>query len=354
MKKSTLAGEYFLMVLVALNVASVSLGHAQSESFYKGKTLKVVVGTTAGSLYDVWARTVAAHLPRHIPGNPDGLIQNMPGAGHKIATNYMYNVAKPDGLTIIGSILPGMYLDQLVGRPEVKYDWAKFVWIGSPVKGDSQMTMRADAPYKSIDDIRKAKEPPRCGTTGTSGTDYMLARLLEEIMPPLKIHSVLGYPGGPELDLGIERGEIQCRTFTIETFFAREPYITWKKKGFVRNVYQTGRKRDARLADVQTLYEVMDGYKTPEDGRRLASVILANGTLGRPIFTSPGTPPDRVKMLREAFQKMIKDPVFLEDAKKKNFELDPISGEELEVIVKDVMTQPPETIARLKKILTQQ
>lgn len=173
--------------------------------------------TTAGSLYDTWARTVAAHLPRHIPGNPDALAQNMPGAGHKIATNYLYNVAKPDGLTIIGSILPGMYLDQLAGRPEVKYDWAKFVWIGSPVKSESQMTMRADAPYKSIDDIRKAKEPPRCGTTGTSGTVYMLARLLEEIMPPFKIHSVLGYPGGPELDLGIERGEIQCRTFIIET-----------------------------------------------------------------------------------------------------------------------------------------
>ena len=290
MKNRTLAGEYFLMLLVALNVGSVSLGHAQSESFYKGKTLKVMVGTTAGSLYDIWARTVAAHLPRHIPGNPDVLTQNMPGAGHKIATNYLYNVAKPDGLTIIGSILPGVYMDQLAGRPEVKYDWAKFVWIGSPVKSESQMIMRADAPYKSIDDIRRAKEPPRCGSTGTSGTDYMLARLLEEIMPPLKIHSVLGYQGGPELDLGIERGEIQCRTFTIETFFAREPYITWKKKGFVRNLYQTGRKRDPRLADVPTLYEVMDGYRIPEDGRRLANVILANGSLGRPIFTSPGTP----------------------------------------------------------------
>ena len=354
MKRRAVAVGCFLMLLAALGVASVSPGHAQSESFYKGKTLKVLVGTTAGSLYDIWARTVAAHLPRHIPGNPDSLAQNMPGAGHKIATNYMYNVAKPDGLTIIGSILPGMYLDQLVGRPEVKYDWAKFVWIGSPVKSDSQMTMRADAPYKSIDDMRKAKEPPRCGTTGTSGTDYMLARLLEEIMPPLKIHSVLGYQGGPELDLAIERGEIQCRTFTIETFFAREPYITWKKKGFVRNVYQTGRKRDPRLADVPTLHEVMDGYKIPEADRRLATVILANGTLGRPIFTSPGTPPDRVKMLREAFEKMVKDPVFLEDVKKKNFELDPISGEELEVIVKEVMTQPPETIVRLKKVLAQQ
>jgi tripartite-type tricarboxylate transporter receptor subunit TctC len=108
------------------------------------------------------------------------------------------------------------------------------------------------------------------------------------------------------------------------------------------------------LADVPTLYEVMDGYKIPEGGRRLASVILANGSLGRPIFTSPGTPPDRVKMLREAFGKMVKDPAFLEDVKKKNFELDPISGEELEVIVKEVMTQPAETIARLKTILLQQ
>ena len=172
-------------------------------------------------------------------------------------------------------------------------------------------------------------------------------------MPPLKIHSVLGYPGGPELDLAIERGEIQCRTFTVETFFAREPYITWKKKGFIRNLYQTGRQRDPRLADIPTLYDLMDRYKTPESGRRLATVILANGTLGRPIFTSPGTPPDRVKVLREAYEKMLKDPAFLEDIKKKKFELDPISGEELEVIVKEVMTQPPEIIDRLKRLLAQ-
>jgi tripartite-type tricarboxylate transporter receptor subunit TctC len=340
-----------LLLCIFCMLSSVSLAGAQSEPFYKGKTLKVLVGTTAGSLYDLWARTIAAHMGRHIPGNPETLTQNMPGAGHKVATNYMYNVAKPDGLTIIGSILPGVYMDQLVGRPEVKYDWAKFVWIGSPVKSESQMTMRADTPYKSIEDMRNAKEPIRCGSTGTSGTDYMVSRLLEEVAPPLKIHSVLGYPGGPELDLAIERGEIVCRTFTIETFFAREPYITWKRKGFVFNPYQTGRKRDVRLADVPTLHEIMDRYKTPESGRRLATVILANGSLGRPIFTSPGTPPDRVKLLRDAFEKMLKDPAFLEEVSKKKFELDPISGEKLDAIVKEVMTQPPETIDRLKKLL---
>jgi tripartite-type tricarboxylate transporter receptor subunit TctC len=344
-------GALLLLCIIFCILSAVSLAGAQSEPFYKGKTLKVLVGTTAGSLYDLWARTVAAHIGRHIPGNPETLAQNMPGAGHKIATNYMYNVAKPDGLTIIGSILPGVYMDQLVGRPEVKYDWAKFVWIGSPVKSESQMTMRVDTRYKSIEDMRNAKEPIRCGSTGTSGTDYMVSRLLEEIVPPLKIHSVLGYPGGPELDLAIERGEIVCRTFTIETYFAREPYITWKKKGFVFNPFQTGRKRDARLAEVPTLHEIMDHYKTAESGRRLATVILANGSLGRPIFTSPGTPPDRVKVLRDAFEKMLKDPVFLDDVKKKKFELDPTSGEELEAIVKEVMTQPPETIDRLKKLL---
>jgi tripartite-type tricarboxylate transporter receptor subunit TctC len=213
------------------------------------------------------------------------------------------------------------------------------------------MTMRTDAPYKSIDDIRNSKEPARCGSTGTSGSDYQLARLLEEILPPLKINSILGYPGGPELDLAMERGEIQCRTFTVETFFAREPYITWKKKGFVRNLYQTGRKRDARLADTPTLHEIMDRNKTAENGRRLATVILANGAMGRPTFTSPGTPPDRVKLLREAYEKMLKDPAFVDDIKKKRFELDPISGEELEAMVKEVMTQPAEIIDRLKKLL---
>ena len=352
MKKPASAIGVSLLLAIIWSLSSVCTVLAQSEPFYKGKTIKVLVGTTAGSLYDLWARTIAAHLVKQIPGNPDSLVQNMPGAGHKIATNYMYNVAKPDGLTIIGSILPGVYIDQLVGRPEVKYDWAKFAWIGSPVKSESQMTMRADAPYKSIDDMHNAKEPIRCGSAGTSGTDYMVSRLLEEIMPPLKIHSVLGYPGGPELDLAIERGEILCRTFTVETFFAREPYITWKKNGFVFNPYQTGRKRDPRLADVPTLYELMDRYKTPESGRRLATVILANGTLGRPIFTSPGTSPDRVKALREAYEKMLKDPAFLDDIKKKKFELDPISGAELEVIVKEVMTQPAEIIDRLKKLLS--
>jgi tripartite-type tricarboxylate transporter receptor subunit TctC len=318
--------------------------------FYKGKTITVYIGTTPGALYDQWARLLARYMPKHIPGKPDMISQNMPGAGHKIVANYVYNKTKPDGLSVIGSIVPSLYFDQLVGRKEVQYDWAKFVWIGSPVQGEYQMYMRADSPYKSMDDVRNAKEPPKCGAQGTSDTAYYLPKLFEETLGT-KFNLVTGYPGGPEIDLAVERGEILCRAFTIEAFLSREPYHTWRKNSFVRNIIQTGRKRDPKLGDTPTMYELMDRYKTPDPGRRLANVVLAAGALGRPMLGTPGIPPDRVKILRDAFNATMKDPEFLADLNKRKFELDPTTGEELEKIVKEAMSQPPDTIARLKKLL---
>ena len=123
-----------------------SLAFAQAD-FYKGKTITVIAGTTAGALYDQWSRVLAQHMAKHIPGRPEMIVQNMPGAGHMIAANFLFNKSKPDGLTIIGSIVPSLYFDQLVGRKEAQYDWAKFAWIGSPVQGEYQMYMRADTPY---------------------------------------------------------------------------------------------------------------------------------------------------------------------------------------------------------------
>src|SRR5690242_5147684 len=127
-------------MLAVLAAASALFGLAPgtpAQDFYKGKTIKVVIGTTPGALYDQWARLLAAHMPKHIPGKPDMIPQNMPGAGHKVAANYVYKIGKPDGLTIAGSIVPSLYFDQLLGKGEVQYDWAKFTWIGSPVKGES-------------------------------------------------------------------------------------------------------------------------------------------------------------------------------------------------------------------------
>ena len=330
-------------------IGGASSAFAQAD-FYKGKTITVIAGTTAGALYDQWSRVLAQHMGKHIPGRPEMIVQNMPGAGHMIAANYVYNKVKPDGLTLIGSIVPSLYFDQLVGRKEAQYAWAKFVWIGSPVQGEYQMYMRADTPYKTIEDVRSAKEPPRCGAQGTSDTAYYLPKLFEELIGT-KFNLVQGYPGGPEIDLAVERGEIHCRAFTIEAFLSREPYHTWRKKGFVRNIIQTGKKRDGKLPETPTVWELMEKYKTPEPARRLANLMLASGALGRPMLGTPGIPADRVKILREAFNQTMEDKEFLADLDKRKFDLDPVKGEELEKIVKDVMNQPADVIARMKKLL---
>src|ERR1043166_5676580 len=321
--------------LLAASLAAAQSASAQSD-FYKGKVITVYAGTTPGALYDQWSRLLAQHMGKHIPGKPDMIVQNMPGAGHMIAANYLYNKTKPDGLSLIGSIVPSLYFDQLVGRKEAQYDWAKFVWIGSPVLGEYQMYMRADTPYKTMDDVRNAKEPPRCGAQGTSDTAYYLPRLFAETLGT-RFNLVQGYRGGPEIDLAVERGEIHCRAFTIEAFMSREPYHTCRKKGFVRNIIQTGRKRDAKLPDTPTVWELMDRYKTPDGSRRLATLMLSSGSLGRPMLGTPGIPADRVKMLRDAFDATMKDKEFLADLDKRQFDLDPATGVELEKTVKEIM-----------------
>lgn len=325
--------------------------YAQAD-FYKGKTITVIAGTTPGALYDQWSRILAQHMGKHIPGKPEMIVQNMPGAGHLVAANYLYNKTKPDGLSLIGSIVPSLYFDQLIGRKEAQYDWAKFVWIGSPVLGEYQMYMRADSPYKTIEDVRNAKEPPRCGAQGATDTASYMPKLFEETIGT-KFQIIPGYPGGPEIDLAVERGELHCRAFTIEAFLSREPYHTWRKKGFVRNIIQTGKKRDPKLPDTPTVWELMDKYKTPESSRRFANVVLASGQLGRPMIGTPGIPADRVRILRDAFNATMKDPEFLAELDKRQFDLDPALGVDLEKLVKEIMVQPPEMIERLKKLIGQ-
>jgi len=317
--------------------------------FYQGKTISIIVGTKAGDAYDLYARLLAYHMPKYIPGNPNIIVQNMPGAASLIAANYVYNVAKPDGLAI-GAIYPALYFDQLIGRKEIRFDWTKFAWIGSPVTSNHLFYIRADTPYKNMDDVRKASEPPKCGATGTTSTAYYVPKLLEEVIGT-KFNIVMGYQAGQDIDLAVERGEVVCRAFTITAFFAREPFHTWRKKGFVRVLVQTGRKRDPRLPDVPTIYELMDRYKAPDSARRLATLVLAAGDFGRPYVFPPATPGDRVKIVRQAFAKTINDPDITADAQKKKLEIDPTTGEELEALAKEVIAQPPEIIERMRKML---
>jgi len=336
--------------ILTLAVFFCGPGSAWGEDFYKGKTITILAGTGAGNVYDLYARLFAQHMGKYIPGNPDIIVQNMPGAASMIAANHLYNVSKPDGLTV-GAIFPALYFDQVVQRPEVKYDWSKFVWLGSPVKSEHLFYMRADAPYKSIHDIVKTSNPPKCGATGTASTAYYIPKLLDQVIGT-NFEVILGYKTGTDIDLAVERGEVICRAFTITAFFAREPFFTWVKKKFVRILVQSGKQRDRRLADVPTIHELMDQYKANDAGRRLANLVLAGGEFGRPYVLPPNTPPDKVKMIREAFAKTLQDEAAIADGKQKNLEFDPSTAEELETLAKEVVTQPPEIVARVKKLLT--
>src|SRR6185503_4952256 len=321
---------------------------AQSD-FFKGKQMKIVVGASAGAASDLYARVVAHRLPNQIPGKPEIIVQNMPGGGSITAANYVYSVAKPDGLTL-GAVTAPVYFAQLLGRKEVQFDWAKFTWIGTPEDNDELLFIRSDQPYRALLDLRKATEGPRCGASGVGSTGYYIPKLLAEIFD-LKLNLVTGYPGAADVDVAVEKNEVQCRGTTISAFFGREPGRTWAKNAFVRFLTQTGDKRSPRLPDTPTIWELMDQEKIPDAKRRLARVVLGPGAFGRPILATPGIPSERVRLLREAYVKMLKDPAFLADARKRQWDINPTSGEKLEQLAKDVINQPPEVVERMKKLL---
>ena len=337
-----------LILVLALIIGWHSDLFAQAP-FYQGKTVSILVGTKAGDVYDLYPRLLAEFWTKHIPGNPTIIIQNVPGAASLIAANQVYNVAKPDGLTL-AAIYPALYFDQLIKKAEVKYDWAKWNWLGSPVKSNHLLYMRADTPYKSVDDVRQATTAPKCGATGIASTGYYMPKLMEEVLNT-KFDIVSGYVSGQDIDLAVERGELQCRAFTITAYFAREPFISWRKRNFTNVLIQTGTQRDSKIKDSPTIYELMDKYKVNDASRALAKVILASGDFGRPIVAPPGVPADRVKVLRDSFDKMIKEPALLAEAERRRLEIDPTRWDEMESLAKDVMATPPDVVARMRKLL---
>jgi len=338
-------------LLFLLNFFSATTLHAQQEPYYKGKTIRIVVGLSAGGFYDLWPRLVVKYLGKYIPGNPTFVVQNMPGAGSIIAANYVYNVAKPDGLTL-GAPHAGIYSAQLSSQKEVQFDIRKFHWIGSPVTNPLILYMRADAPYKTIEDLLKAKEPAKCGGSGVASSDYILAKVLQEALG-VKIQTVLGYAGGTEIDLAVEKGEVHCRGMIFPAHFGREPFTSWHKNNFDLHILQTGKTRDSRSPDAPTIYEIMDKYKTSDASRRVVRVVLLGSDFGQPIVVPPGTPAELIKVLRSGYAAALKDPDLLADAKKARMDVDFVSGEELERLAQEAINQPADVVERVKKILTQ-
>ena len=337
---------YGLFILLLIGTADV----AAQTPYFQGKTIRIVVGYPTASAHDQWARLIAPQLTKYIPGNPAAIVQNMPGAGSMTATNYVYSVAKPDGLTL-GVNNAALYFEQLLKKKEVQFDWAKFNWIGSTTPTTPLLYMWANTPYKTIHDVRTASVPPKCGVTGTGNTGYYLPKLLEETIGA-KFQLVLGYEGGASIELAVERGEVQCRAFTIQVFFGREPFHTWRSKNQVRVLVQGGKKRDPRLPDTPLISELMDQYKVSEANRRLVTVMMGSGELGSaPMFAPPGVGAEQVKILRAAYAKALTSAELIAEAKKQGNDAELIHGEEIEALAKEVLSQPAEVVAAMKKVM---
>jgi tripartite-type tricarboxylate transporter receptor subunit TctC len=308
------------------------------NDFYKGKTIMVITSTGVGGAYDVVARLVARHMPRHIPGNPTMIVENMPGGGNVLATNYMYNIAPKDGTTI-ATIHSAMPLQQVLNSGGIRFDADKFDWLGSTGPQNEVILVWHTAGIKTIEDATKKEIV--LGGTGTGAGIVLLPMVVNNLLGT-KFKIVVGYRTSEDVNLGMVRGEVQARAFSIGSITSQHP--DWISEHKVDFLVQSGSRRDKALPDVPLLTELAKN----DQQRRIFKLISSPPALGQPYVAPPGVPADRLAILRSAFAATLRDPAFLADAAKIRFTIEPMSADEVGQIVHDTVSAPPGIVAKAK------
>lgn len=340
MHQTTVARTLMLTALI-FPLAATRLQADPVADFYKGKNITFYIGYSAGGGYDVYARIVAQHMQRHIPGNPKILAKNTPGAGGRIAAGYLYNIAPKDGTALCTSD-QSLALQQALGDKSIKFDTTKFIYIGNPNAGNNVVTLWHTAGIRSVDDAKK--KVTVMGSTGRNTSAYY--PLVMNALLGTKFRVLIGYRGGSHINLAMEKGEVDGRgSNNWASWKSTKP--DWLKNKLVNIIAQVGPKREADLPDVPLLTDLT----TNEEDRKVMELLSAPVAIGRPIFTTPNVPEDRVKALRAAFDKTMKDPAFLADAKKIDLEIDPVSGAEMQRIVANIVATPKPIVSKLGKII---
>ncbi len=325
------------IAMCAVFAAVPASGGAQTSP-YEGKTITIVVGFKTGGGYDRTARILARHLPKHIPGKPNVIVQNMPGANSITAANHVYAVARPDGLTI-GTFNRNLVLAQLTDVKGVKFDLTKFLWIGSAASESTILAVRSDLPYKTFDDLKKAGKTLVIGATGPGANTYDFPLLLKELLG-IDIKIVSGYSSSSDIMLAVERKEVDGRAGSYSSL------RTFIDRGLVRPLIRAR----AIEAGIEKLPVDENLAPTPR-AKAIMALRSAPEVVGRPYVMTPGSPDAMVKMVREAFEKAIKDPELIAEAKKSKMELEYISGEETLKITKEVLTQPKDVVDEFRKYI---
>jgi tripartite-type tricarboxylate transporter receptor subunit TctC len=321
-----------------LALAAALVAFPAWAQYYAGKTVTIVVGYKTGGGYDATARLLARHLPKHIPGKPTVIVQNMPGANSIIAANHVYNVAKPDGLTI-ATFNRNLPIAQLTKVEGVKFDMTKFAWIGSAANESTILAIRADLPYKNFEELRKAKEPVVIGSTGPGANTHDFPLLLKDLLGAnLKI--VSGYSSSSDIMLAIERKEVDGRAGSLTSI---QPFID---RNLVRPIIR------ARSVEPGIEKLPVDESLAPNPrAKAIMALRSAPEVVARPFVLAPGTPADIVRMYREAFAATIKDPALVAEAKKAKFDLEYTSGEEALRVMHEVLNQPKEITEEFSKYI---
>ena len=311
---------------------------AAAQPNFAGKTITIIVGYKPGGGYDGTARMLARHLPKHIPGKPTVIVQNMPGGNSIIGANHMYNVAKPDGLTI-GTFNRNLPIAQLTGVQGVKFDITKFAWIGSAANETTILAIRDDLPYKTFEELRKAKEPVVIGSTGPGANTYDFPLLLKDMLG-LNFKIVSGYSSSADIMLAVERKEVDGRAGSYSSI---QPFIDRK---LVRPIIRA-RSTDKRLQQLP----LDENFAPNPRAKAIMALRSAPEQIARPYVLPPGTPADIVKTMRDAFAATIADPATQAEAKKTQQDLEYTSGEEAAKILKEVLSQPKDIVAEFSKYI---
>ena len=332
-----------ILLYIFIALVPAKQGYAQ-ESFYKGKIIRIIVPFSAGGGYDIYSRVLARHIGKHIAGNPVLVVENTTGAGGLIGTNYVYKVAKPDGLTI-GHPIGSLFLQQLVGKPGIEFDARKFEYIGAPAQDTQLLTVHKRTGIKSVEQWLASKTAVKFGASGPGSANEDIPKIVKAALGlPLQI--VSGYKGSADIRLAFNSGEVDGVSIPWESLKA-----TWPKEmetGDVVVVLQTGGHAHAELPKVPL---AMDFAKT-EIGRKLLEACVNNfGATARPYLLPPGTPKNRVEILRRAFMETMKDSEFTAELSKAKLDLNPLDGVTLEQNVKGIFALDPSLVQKVAEIL---
>lgn len=327
--------------LAAGFLAAPGVAAAQSPAeFYKGRNVNVLIGVGVGGEYDLHARLVARYIGRYIPGAPNLVPQNMTGAGGAKMAAYLADVAPKDG-TNIGMIANNFPAMQAAGLDVIRFDIGRFQWIGSISPTVETMTVWRTAGVTSIEEARKKEIVT--GASGRGAITYSFPAMLNEFLDT-RFKIVTGYPGGNEINLAMERGEVQARNNTWSSWKVTKP--DWLRNGDIKVLVYAG----PTPKDLPGVPSVTELVKDP-DARRIVELIVSGTRLGRPLAFAGGVPEDRVAAVRKAFDETMKDPDFLKEAEKLQIEVDPVRGEDMQKVVVDVLATPKPLAARARTLI---